>query len=286
MTTKVAIVGSTGKMGRLFARLIEESPDFEVVAALDSRSELTEMLAAELVVDVTVPGVSQKIVDFAVANGRNVLVGTSGWSADRIAALRRTLGEQPASGVVIVPNFSLGSVLATSFATMAARFYDSIEIVEAHGAGKVDSPSGTAVRTAELMGAARAELGPVSAPHTDQRARGQQVASIPIHSLRLSGVVARQDVVFGGTGEVLTITHETISPSAYEAGIAVALRAAASARGVTVGLEQLIDLNGGGVRPANAAADAGGADGAASGAAGAGPENVSGQAATATSVNP
>jgi 4-hydroxy-tetrahydrodipicolinate reductase len=284
MTTKVAIVGSTGKMGRLFARLIEEWPEFELVAALDSRSELGEMLAADLVVDVTVPGVSQKIVDFAVANGRNVLVGTSGWSSDRIAALRRTLGDEPATGVVIIPNFSLGSVLATSFATMAARFYDSIEIIETHGATKVDSPSGTAVRTAELIGAARAELGPVSAPHTDQRARGQQVASIPIHSLRLNGVVARQDVIFGGTGEILTLTHETISPSAYEAGISVALRAAVSARGVTVGLDQLIDLGGGRVSGGNGNGGNGTDAWASARETDPDPENVSGQAATATSV--
>ena len=276
-------------MGSLFTRLIGEWPEFELVASLDSTTPLEAMLDADLVVDVTVPGVSQKVVDFAVANGKNVLVGTSGWSADRATALRRTLGDSPKTGVVIIPNFSLGSVLATSFATMAARFYDSIEIVEAHSAGKVDSPSGTAVRTAELMGAARAGIGPVSAPHTDQRARGQQVASIPIHSLRLGGVVARQDVVFGGTGEVLTLTHETISPSAYETGIAVALRAAVTARGVIVGLDRLIDLGTGSTdatsrRSAAEPADGAAADAAADGAAV--PENVSGQAATATSVTP
>ncbi|MEP6480733.1 MAG: dihydrodipicolinate reductase C-terminal domain-containing protein, partial [Rhodoglobus sp.] len=115
-------------------------------------------------------------------------------------------------------------------------------IVEAHHASKVDSPSGTAVRTAELMGTARGELGPVVAPHVDQRARGQQVSSIPIHSLRMQGVVAKQDVMFGGNGEVLTISHETLAPSSYEAGILLALRATRNARGVTVGLDKLIDL--------------------------------------------
>jgi 4-hydroxy-tetrahydrodipicolinate reductase len=163
---------------------------------------------------------------------------------------------------------------------MAARFYDSIEIVEAHAARKVDSPSGTAVRTAELMAAARAARGPVAAPHTDQRARGQQVASIPVHSLRLAGVVAKQDVIFGGTGEVLTLTHETISPSSYTQGILVALRAASTARGVTVGLESLIDLG----LPGGAALGA--APGAASPGPAAAPENISGQAATATTVTP
>lgn len=242
MTTKVAVVGASGTMGRLISGLVDTTPGFEVVARLDSRSPLSDILAADAVVDVTRPDVSQTVVDYAVAHGRSVLVGTSGWSAERIAQLEQKLVGLPEVGVIIVPNFSLGSVLATQFATMASRFYDSIEIIEAHHAGKVDSPSGTAVRTAELMAAARSELGPALAPHADQRARGQQVASIPVHSLRMQGVVAKQDVVFGGTGEVLTVSHETIAPTAYEKGILLALRALASHRGVTVGLDRLIDL--------------------------------------------
>jgi 4-hydroxy-tetrahydrodipicolinate reductase len=242
MTTKVAVVGATGKMGQLVLRILEGSEDFEVVAAIDSKGELSEMLGADIAVDVTLPSVSQGVVEFAVAHGINVLVGTSGWSSERITELERRITGTLAVGVIIVPNFSVGSVLATTFATMAARFFDSIEIVEAHSASKVDSPSGTAVRTAELMGAARAALGPVVAPHVDQRARGQQVASVPIHSLRMQGVVAKQDVYFGGNGEVLTLSHETLAPSAYEAGILIALRAVRSARGVTVGLDKLIDL--------------------------------------------
>ena len=143
---------------------------------------------------------------------------------------------------MIVPNFSIGSVLATSFAATAARYFNSMEIIEAHHATKVDSPSGTAVRTAELMLASRGELGPVAAPHVDQRARGQQVSSIPIHSLRMHGVVAKQDVILGGTGELLTISHETLSPSSYEAGIMLALRAVSSVQGIVVGLDRIIDL--------------------------------------------
>lgn len=242
MSTKVAVVGATGRMGQLVSKIVRETEGFELVAEIGSKGLLTEMLGADIAVDVTIPGVSQGVVDFAVANGIGVLVGTSGWSSDRIAQLERSLVGNTASGVVIIPNFSVGSVLATSFAAMAARFFDSIEIVEAHHSSKIDSPSGTAVRTAELISVARAALGPVAAPHTDQRARGQQVASIPIHSLRLRGVLAKQDVFFGGTGETLTIGHETISPSSYEAGILIALRAVRDAHGVTVGLDQLIDL--------------------------------------------
>ncbi len=124
-----------------------------------------------------------------------------------------------------MPNFSLGSVLATRFAALAAPYFDSIEIVEAHHPGKVDSPSGTAIRTAELIGAARDGIGPVEAPHADQRARGQQVASVPIHSIRLDGVLAQQDVLFGGVGETLSIRHVTMSDASYEAGIMLGLRA-------------------------------------------------------------
>jgi len=227
-------------MGRLITGLIEASEDFELVASLGSQDALNGMLGADVVVDVTLPAVSQGVVEFAVANGLNVLVGTSGWSHDRITALERTITDKLDVGVLVIPNFSIGSVLATSFAAQAARYYESIEIIEAHASTKVDSPSGTAVRTAELIGDARIELGPVKAPHADQRARGQQVSSVPIHSLRMQGVVAKQDVIFGGTGETLTISHETLSPTAYEAGIMLALRAARAARGVIVGLDKLL----------------------------------------------
>jgi 4-hydroxy-tetrahydrodipicolinate reductase len=242
MTTRVAVIGATGKMGRLVSDLVGNEPGYEVVARLDSTSELSEMLGADVAIDLTVPSVSQGVVDFAVDNGIRVLVGTSGWTQARIDSLAHRLKGRTDVGAVIVPNFSLGSVLGTAFAALAARFFDSVEIVEAHQASKVDSPSGTAVRTAELMAAARAGLGPVSAPHVDQRARGQQVAAIPVHSLRLAGVLARQDVTFGGAGETLTITHNTLSADAYERGILVALAATRDCVGVTVGLDQLIDL--------------------------------------------
>ena len=235
-------------MGTLVSRLIAESPDFEVVASLSSSSPLAEMDAADLVVDFTHPSVSPKVVEHAVGAGINVLVGTSGWSGERIVTLRRMLEKTPDIGVVIVPNFSIGSALVTAFSAMAARFYDSIEIIEAHHAGKVDSPSGTAVRTAELIGAARELLGPVAAPHTDQRARGQQVSSVPVHSIRMRGVIARQEVLLGGIGELVTLRHDTTSPQSYEAGILLSLAAARTARGVVVGLESIVDLTANGPR--------------------------------------
>jgi 4-hydroxy-tetrahydrodipicolinate reductase len=243
MTTRVAIIGATGRMGLLIDDLIGTLDDFEVVARLGSTSSLEDMLAADVAVDVTVPAVSQSIVEFAVERGIPTLVGTSGWSADRLTTLTRAVAEKPGLGVIVIPNFSVASALATSFAVTAARFFDSIEIVEAHHVSKVDSPSGTAVRTAELIGKARAERGPVMAPHADQRARGQQVASIPIHSRRMEGVVAQQEVIFGGTGETLTLSHVTVSPDSYRYGITLALRALPTAEGVIVGLDQLVTLS-------------------------------------------
>jgi 4-hydroxy-tetrahydrodipicolinate reductase len=242
VTIRVAVAGATGKLGSVAVRLIEQADDLELVARLDSRAPLEGMLGADVLVDMTLPAVSPDIVAFAVDHGMKVLIGTSGWSADRILDLEHRVAAHEGSGAVVIPNFSLGSALGTAFATVAARFFDSIEIIEAHGEGKVDSPSGTAVRTAELIGAARADRGPVDAPHTDQRARGQQVASVPIHSMRMRGIVAQQQVVFGGSGETLTIRHDTVSSESYEAGILLALHAAATETGVTVGLDKLVDL--------------------------------------------
>lgn len=241
MVTRVAVVGATGRMGRLAVGLIAHAPDLEVAAELDSRTPVDAIEGSDLVLDVSTPAVSPAIVDAALERGIPAVVGTSGWSADRLAILEQRLRDLPDLGVLVVPNFSIGSVLATRFAEIAATYFDSAEIVEAHHPGKVDSPSGTAVRTAERMAAARRELGPVAAPHADQRARGQQVASIPVHSLRIAGVEARQEVVFGGMGETLTLTHDTSSARAYEAGMLLALRAAPATRGLIVGLDSVLD---------------------------------------------
>src|SRR3954447_1773795 len=239
MVLRIALVGATGRMGRLVEELAAASDDLEVVQRIGSGDDLARVADGDVVVDFTLPQVSPKVVQAAVAAKRPALVGTSGWTADRVSALRSGL-PSGAPAVLIVPNFSVGSVLATAFAEQAAKWFDSIEIVEAHHAGKADSPSGTAVRTAERMAAARVDLGPVAAPHVDQRARGQQVGSIPIHSLRLDGVLAAQDVLLGGAGELLTIRHETTAPAAYAQGIRMALDALPRTRGVVVGLEHLL----------------------------------------------
>ncbi|KAJ1680647.1 hypothetical protein LUZ63_024129 [Rhynchospora breviuscula] len=210
MTTRVAIVGGTGKLGGVIREVVEAEEGYEVFAVLGSRSDLAELDGADLVIDASTPAVSIDVVRAAIERGINVLVGTSG-------------GRTSAS--------------PSSCARGRCRsLLPSIEIVEAHRETKVDSPSGTAVRTAELIAAAREEIGPVQSPHVDQRARGQQVASVPIHSLRRPGVIARQETVLSGAGESLSIVHDTIDPTtAYAPGIRIAIAAALEARGVVVG---------------------------------------------------
>lgn len=257
-TTRVALVGGTGKLGAIIAGVIEQTEGFETVAMLGSASDLGEMAGADLVVDASTPAVSIDVARAAIERGINLLIGTSGWSAERIA-LVRPLVDEAGTGAVFIPNFSLGSVLGTALASIAAPLFPSIEIVETHRETKIDSPSGTAVRTAELIAAARAGAGPVAAPHVDQRARGQQVAGVPVHSLRRPGVIARQETILSGPGESLTVVHDTIDPAAaYAPGIRIALLAARDARGVTVGLDSLIDI---GIRTPGAPAAPGVAEG-------------------------
>lgn len=241
MTIKVAVIGATGRMGKLALDLIDAAQDLEVSARLDSKSELAEAADADVIFEVTKLGVSEQAVDFAIQNGKKIVVGTSGWSQAKLADVESKI-EGSNAAVVVVPNFSIGSMLATSFAAQAAKFFDSIEIVEAHHAGKIDSPSGTAIRTAELIAKSREELIQPLIPGVDQPARGQVVAGIPIHSLRLRGVSAKQDVHFGGESELLTISHETTAVGAYAAGILLSIRFAASATGLTVGLAEISNL--------------------------------------------
>jgi 4-hydroxy-tetrahydrodipicolinate reductase len=220
-------------MGKLALELIKDASDLEVFAALDSKSELGEVLGADLILDLTRLDVSESVVAFAQVNSIPVVVGTSGWSKDKVAGL-----DSDGSAVVIIPNFSIGSMLATKFAAEAARYFGSIEIVETHHAGKVDSPSGTAVRTAELISANRGEAKLI--PGVGQEARGEVVAGVPIHSLRLEGVSAKQSVFLGGDSEVLTINHETSSIAAYSAGILASIRFGLKSTGISVGLESVL----------------------------------------------
>lgn len=237
MAIKVSVVGATGRMGKLALEVIESASELEKHSALSSSSSLDEAIGADVIFDVTRLDVSQKIVAFALANHIPVLVGTSGWSAAHLATLATSIHGSKGT-VVVVPNFSVGSMLATRFAAQAAKYFDSIEIVESHHANKVDSPSGTAIRTAELIAANRKGSMPVVG--AGQTARGELVAGIPVHSIRLEGVSAKQDVRFGGSSELLTISHETTSVAAYAAGVKLSLVFTAAARGLHVGLDAVI----------------------------------------------
>lgn len=243
MTIKVAVVGATGRMGKLVLDLIDASQHTSLHAALDSKSELSDVLGADVVFEVTRLEVSEQVVDYCVANGLKVVVGTSGWSAQKLAALEGKLAASPSAAVLVIPNFSIGSMLASSFAAQAAKFFDSIEIVEAHHAGKIDSPSGTAVRTAEMIHEARKGMTQPLIAGVGQTARGEVVAGVPIHSLRLAGVSAKQDIHFGGTSEVLTISHEVSSINSYSHGIMASIQVAAKASGLLVGLQSVIDAS-------------------------------------------
>jgi 4-hydroxy-tetrahydrodipicolinate reductase len=181
-----------------------------------------------------------------VRAGMHVVVGTSGFDQGRLDAVRALLADAPGVGVLVVPNFALGAVLMMRFAREAARFYESVEVIEAHHPDKVDAPSGTAVWTAELVGRARADAGLGAVPDATASgpagARGARIAGVPVHSVRLSGMVAHQEVLFGGPGETLTVRHDTLDRECFMPGVLVAIRAVAGRPGLTVGLEPLLDL--------------------------------------------
>jgi 4-hydroxy-tetrahydrodipicolinate reductase len=243
MSIKVAVVGATGRMGKLVLELIEGAQDLDLHAAIDSKSELSQALGADVVFEVTRLEVSEKVAEFAISTDMKLVIGTSGWSSAKLAELNKQVAANPAAAVLVVPNFSIGSMLASSFAAQAGKFFDSIEIVEAHHAGKIDSPSGTAVRTAEMIAEARTGMTQPLIPGVGQQARGEIVAGIPIHSIRLAGVSAKQDVVFGGESEMLTISHEVSSIRSYVHGILVSIRTAAISKGLIVGLQAVIDAD-------------------------------------------
>lgn len=244
MSTSVAVVGASGRLGSVVVDVINQMPDFVLHASLGSQSDLAELQGADIVVDVSTPAASEGIVNAAVAAGAKVLVGTSGWSADRLAVLDKNLAATPGAAVMVVPNFSVGSVVGVALAKVAARFFDSVEIVETHHQHKIDSPSGTARSTAEHIAQVRSSRGGVVSPHTNQTARGEEIAGIPVHSLRLPGVVAKQEVIFGGVAETLTITHDTQSSDAYRFGIQLALTSLREQTGLVVGLHNALDFDG------------------------------------------
>lgn len=237
----VAVLG-TGRMGKLAQELIDQDANLKLHAALNSNSKPEQMLGADVVLDFTLPDVSPKLVEYAIEHDMKIVVGTSGWSESKLQQLESKLAKHPAATAVVIPNFSVGSMLIQHFSSIAARYFDSIEIVEAHHAGKVDSPSGTAVRTAELIASARKDLPQPLIPGVEQTARGEVVSGVPIHSLRLQGVSAKQEVHFGSDSELTTLSHEVISHRAYAKGILLSIEFALKNTGLHVGLDKVVGL--------------------------------------------
>lgn len=234
----VAILGASGRMGVLTRGLVDADANLKLHATLDSKSKPEQMLGADVVVDFTLTGVSENLVQYAIANDLKILVGTSGWSEAKLAGLGSQLAAHPKAGVLVVPNFSVGSMLLQRFAAEAAKHFDSVEIIEAHHAGKVDSPSGTAIATAEKIAQARGNTPLV--PGVGQPARGEIHGGVPIHSLRQLGVSARQDVIFGGAAEQLTLSHDVSSSQGYSLGILRSIEFIAGNTGLHVGLDAVI----------------------------------------------
>ncbi len=243
---RVSVIGAAGRMGATVCRAVEDADGLELAGRYDAGDDLGDLAGADVVVEFSVPDASPANVAHCVAQGVHVVVGTTGWSEERLEVLRGQLAEQPEVGVLVAPNFAIGAVLMMAFAEKAARFYESVEVIELHHPGKVDAPSGTGARTAELIGAARedAGLGPVpdATTHDPDGARGARVAGVPVHSVRLRGLVAHQEVLLGGEGELLTIRHDSFDRGSFMPGVITAVREVGSHPGLTVGLEDYLGL--------------------------------------------
>ncbi|EIV95977.1 4-hydroxy-tetrahydrodipicolinate reductase [Frankia sp. QA3] len=244
----VGVLGARGRMGSTVCAAVEAAPDLALVAALDVGDDRAALAAADVVVDFTTPAAVLDNIRWCVEAGRHVVVGTTGFDDERLATVRGWLGDAPKVGVLVAPNFGVAAVLMMMFAARAARFFDSVEIVELHHPNKVDAPSGTARRTAELVAGAReaaglAPGGPDATATALDGARGARVAGVPVHAVRLAGLVAHQEVLLGGAGETLTLRHDSYDRTSFMPGVLLAVRRIADRPGLTVGLEHLLDLD-------------------------------------------
>lgn len=245
---RVAVLGARGRMGAEAVQAVTDAEDMQLVAELgrgDAREAIVEAGATHIV-DLSVPDATEDNVRFAVEHGIQAVVGATGWDDEKLSRLQDLLSEHPDVGVLIAPNFALGSVLATAFAAKAAQYFESAEVVELHHPNKVDAPSGTAARTAQLMGRARRDAGVAPSPDATQKdpdgARGAVVEDIHVHAVRLRGLVAHQEVLLGSPGEQLTIRHDSFDRASFMPGVLLGLRTAASRPGLTHGLDGYLDL--------------------------------------------
>ena len=243
---KVGVIGAKGRMGSEVVKAVTEAPDCELVAALDQGDSLEQLVSAgaQVVVDFTTPDVVMGNLEFLIKNNIHAVVGTTGFSDDRIKTLEKQLASSK-SGVLIAPNFAIGAILMMEFSEKAAKYFESVEIIELHHPNKVDAPSGTAARTAALISDARKRAGLAAAPDatTDSLdgARGANVGDVPVHSVRLRGLVAHQEVLFGGLGETLTIRHDSIDRAGFMPGVLLGVRKVSSHPGLTIGLDKFMN---------------------------------------------
>lgn len=243
---RVGVLGARGRMGSEVCRAVDTAEDLELVAMVDQGDWLNNILdaGAEVVVDFTAPDVVMDHVHWCIDQGIHMVVGTSGFTEARYDRVRQWLAPKPDLGVVIAPNFAVGAVLMMEFAARAARHFDSVEIVEMHHPNKLDAPSGTALRTAEIVAAARAAAGLPTMPDATKEelrgARGTDVSGIRVHSVRAAGLVAHQEVMFGTTGETLTIRHDSYDRVSFMPGVLLAVREVVRRPGLTIGLGPLL----------------------------------------------
>ena len=232
-------------MGAEVCRAVAAAGDLELVAGVGSGGDRAALRGADVVVDFTTPDAVMDNLRWCVSAGLSAVVGTTGFDADRLATLRSWLSAAPSVSVLVAPNFGIGAVLMMRFAAAAARYFESVEIVELHHPGKADAPSGTARRTAELVAAAWRDacVGPAPDATTTALggARGALVEGVPVHAVRLAGLVAHQEVLLGGHGEVLTIRHDSMDRSSFIPGVLLGVRRVRERPGLTVGLESLLD---------------------------------------------
>jgi 4-hydroxy-tetrahydrodipicolinate reductase len=245
---RVGVLGARGKMGSTVVEAVNNGVDMEVVAALDIGDSLDALAAnkAEVVVDFTTPDAVMQNLSYLIDHGIHGVVGTTGFDEQRIDVLKKQLAKSPNVGLLIAPNFGLGAILMMEFAKQAAPLFESVEIVELHHPHKVDAPSGTAKRTAELISqarlAAKSEPMPDATRESLDGARGASVGGVPIHSVRARGYVAHQEVIFGGVGETLTIRHDSLDRQSFMPGVLLGIRKVIEVPGLTVGLEQFLEL--------------------------------------------
>ncbi|MBD9699649.1 4-hydroxy-tetrahydrodipicolinate reductase [Flavimobilis sp. GY10621] len=252
-TIKVAVLGAAGRMGTNVCAAVEGAADLELVARLDAGDDIAAGLAAsgaDVVVDFTVPSVTEANVHAAIDAGMHVVVGTTGWDDDsrgRVTDhLARRAAEGVALGVLIAPNFGLSAVLAMTFAAKAARYFESVEVVELHHPDKVDAPSGTARHTARAIAAARAEAGVAPSPDATEdgwEARGMDVDGVRVHAVRLRGLVAHEEILLGNVGEQLSIRQDSFDRMSFMPGVLLGVREVGGRPGLTVGLEHVLDLS-------------------------------------------